>query len=149
MVVLVSDRRALRGPDDLPGEWVTLTQIRDPVTTQNCRDCPSRQPDLGADPVLATAFNTPQLNHLQLDLDSGAPREPPRTRRTIDQAGLTLKTEPGHPSVRALARNPELLSHVRDRATIIDYPGYEQTTTMNIQTGISVGHEDLLGQWLT
>jgi hypothetical protein len=36
-----------------------------------------------------------------------------------------------------------------NRTTLTEDPLNEQTTTMNIQTGVSVGHEDLLGLWLT
>jgi hypothetical protein len=31
-----------------------------------------------------------------------------------------------------------------DRATVPDHPRDEQTTSIQIQTGVSVGHEDLL-----
>ena len=44
----------------------------------------------------------------------------------------------------ALARDPELLGHVSDRATILDHPLNQQQPTMNVETSISVGHEDLL-----
>ena len=48
--------------------------------------------------------------------------------------------------MRALARDAELLGHVSDRTAIIDHPRDEQTPTMNSQTSINVGHEDLLGE---
>ena len=46
--------------------------------------------------------------------------------------------------MRALAGDTELFGDVSDRPTLIDHARNEQTTTMQIQTGISVGHEDLL-----
>ena len=44
----------------------------------------------------------------------------------------------------ALTRDPELLGDVSDRPTIVDHARDEQTTTVQIQTSVSVGHEDLL-----
>jgi len=51
--------------------------------------------------------------------------------------------------VRALTGDTELLSNVSNRSAVADYPINKQTTTMQIQTSVSVGHEDLLGQWMT
>lgn len=45
-----------------------------------------------------------------------------------------------------LARDAQLLRNVGDRPTIKDHPIDEQSTTMRSQAGISVGHEDLLGE---
>jgi hypothetical protein len=36
-----------------------------------------------------------------------------------------------------------------DRAAVSDHPFNEQQTAMQIQTSVSVGHEDLLGQRMT
>jgi len=60
------------------------------------------------------------------------------------QAGVALGAEPGNPTVCALAGDAELLGHVRDRTTLLDHSGDKQTTAMQVQTGVSVGHEDLL-----
>ena len=46
--------------------------------------------------------------------------------------------------MRTLARHAEFLRDVSDRPTIADHPGHKQATAIKIQTGISVGHEDLL-----
>jgi hypothetical protein len=43
-----------------------------------------------------------------------------------------------------LPGDPQLLGDVSDRTAIVDHPSHQQTTTMQIQTSISVGHEDLL-----
>jgi hypothetical protein len=32
---------------------------------------------------------------------------------------------------------------VSDRSAVLDHPRYEQTTTVQIETSVSVGHEDL------
>jgi len=44
-----------------------------------------------------------------------------------------------------LPRNTELLGDVSDRATVPEDSLDEETTTMEVQTGVSVEHEDLLG----
>ena len=46
--------------------------------------------------------------------------------------------------MRALAGDSELLGDVGDRTAVIDHAGDEQTAAMQIQTSVSVGHEDLL-----
>jgi len=44
----------------------------------------------------------------------------------------------------ALARDAEFFGNVSDWPAIIDHPRDEQTTTVSVQTSVSVGHEDLL-----
>jgi hypothetical protein len=66
------------------------------------------------------------------------------TRRTIEQTSLAISAESGDPAMRALAGDPEFFGDVRHRSTVIDYTGDEQTATMQVQTSVSVGHEDLL-----
>jgi hypothetical protein len=85
-----------------------------------------------------------QLKDLLLDLRGSSSRAAVRPRGTIKQARLALDTEAGDPAVCTLARDAELLGDVRDRAALLDHPGNEQTTAMEIQTSVSVGHEDLL-----
>lgn len=68
-----------------------------------------------------------------------------RPRRAISKTSGTFGAETIHPPVRALARNTQLLGDVGDRPAIPDNPINEQTTTVNGQASISVGHEDLLG----
>jgi hypothetical protein len=65
------------------------------------------------------------------------------------QASLAFGSEAGDPPVGALSRDPEFFGDVSDRSAIGDDSGDEQTTTMKIQTSVSVGHEDLLGEWMT
>jgi len=48
-----------------------------------------------------------------------------------------------------LPGDAELFGHVSDRPTVVDDPLDEETTTMQIQSSVSVGHEDLLGLWMT
>ena len=43
-----------------------------------------------------------------------------------------------------LPRNAELLGDMGDRPTLADDPSDQQTTAMQVQTSVSVGHEDLL-----
>ena len=44
----------------------------------------------------------------------------------------------------ALPRDPELFGDMSHRTAITDYPLNEKTTAVQIQTSVSVGHEDLL-----
>jgi hypothetical protein len=114
------------------------------VTTQDRRDSPGRHAELGADPVLPTPLLPTQRQHALLNLERGASGTSARTRGPVKQTGLTLGPEPGNPAVRALAGDTKLFRNVGDRSTVLDNPSYEQTATMQIETGISVGHEDLL-----
>ena len=59
-------------------------------------------------------------------------------------AGLAFATAARDPTVRAFARDAELLGDVGDRPAVLEHPGDEQTTAMQIQTRVGVGHEDLL-----
>ena len=67
-------------------------------------------------------------------------------RGPVGQTGLTLSTEPSHPPMGTLPRDTELLGDMGDRTAVPKHPLNEQTTTMQVQPGVSVGHEDLLGQ---
>ena len=132
------------GPDDLTGQRVALAQVGHPVAAQDRRDRPGRETELGADPVLSATLVAAQLQHPLLDLDRGASWAAVWTRGAVEQAGLALGAESGDPAVGALTGDAELLGDVRDRPTVLDHPRDEQTTTMQIQTSVSVGHEDLL-----
>lgn len=66
-----------------------------------------------------------------------------RTRRPVPQPLDPELIEAPHPAVGALARDPELLRDMRDRAAIAPDPPNEQTTTVERQPRISVSHEDL------
>ena len=118
--------------------------IPSPGTKQDRRDRAGRQAEFGPDPVLTAPLLSSQLQNPPLDLRGGAAWAPARTRGPVEQTGLTLSAEPRNPTVRALTRDAKVLGDMRHRSTITDHPLNEQTTTMQIQTGISVGHEDLL-----
>ncbi len=70
-----------------------------------------------------------------------------RSRRAISQAGIALDPKPGNPAMSALARDTKFLGDVSDGSAVLDHARDKQTTTMQIQTSVSVGHEDLLGEW--
>ncbi len=72
-----------------------------------------------------------------------------RSTGALSQAGLAFGAESGHPAMSTLARDPELLRDVSHRTTVVEDPLHEQTTAMQIQTSVNVGHEDLLGQRMT
>lgn len=49
----------------------------------------------------------------------------------------------------ALTRDAELLGDVGGWSAILDHSGDEQTTTVQVQASVSVGHEGLLGERMT
>src|SRR6185312_4103068 len=63
--------------------------------------------------------------------------------------GLTLGPVPGHPAVRALSGDTQLLGDMGNRATIPDNTLDQQQPPVERQTGITVGHETSRCQWLT
>jgi len=65
------------------------------------------------------------------------------SRGAVQQAGLALEIEPGHPPVGALAGQAHRLSHMGDRHVLLAHSLHEQTTTMKTETGVTVTHEDL------
>ena len=93
---------------------------------------------------MAPTLIAAQLQHPLLNLGRGAARAAVRPRGAVEQAGLALGTEPRDPAVCALARDAELLGDVGNRPAVLDHAGDEQTAAMQIQTSVSVGHEDLL-----
>lgn len=66
-----------------------------------------------------------------------------RARGPVQQAGLALRPEPRDPAMGTLTRDPELFRDMGDGATMTDHSLNEQTTAMQIQSGVSVEHEDL------
>ena len=63
-----------------------------------------------------------------------------RPARPIQQPGLALDVEAGHPPVRALPGHPQFLRHMGDRAALDTYPMDEQPAAVHGQPGITVGH---------
>ena len=66
-----------------------------------------------------------------------------RSRRAVQQSRPAVLAEPTHPAMSALTRQAQLRSDMRNRAAVTDDPLNQQLPTINSQTGISVGHEDL------
>jgi hypothetical protein len=62
------------------------------------------------------------------------------------QASLALSVEPIDPLVCALARDAQLLGHMRHGSTQDTNTMNEQAAAIRIEAGITVGHEDLLVQ---
>ena len=75
------------------------------------------------------------------DLDGGLVGHPVRPRGPIPQAGGTLGIEPGNPTMRTLTRHPHCLGHMGYRHSLLSDPMNQQRTTMNRQTGITVGQK--------
>src|SRR5690606_17771756 len=146
---LVAQRRGLRGTDELTGQRVALTQVGHLVAAQDRTHSAGGDPQLGPDPVLTAALVAAHLEDSLLDPSSGAPRATVRARGAVAQAGIPFEAKPGDPTVGALSGDPQLFGHVRNGPTVLDHARDQQTPTVQIQTGISVGHEDLLGKWAT
>jgi hypothetical protein len=66
-----------------------------------------------------------------------------RSRRTVEQPGISLRVETGNPTMGALAGDPHCASNMRDRHALRPDPPHQQTTTMERQTSVTVRHEDL------
>jgi hypothetical protein len=116
------------------------------MATQDRRHRPSRDAELGSDPVLTTPLVATQPQDGLLDSGRGPPRAPSRSRGPVEQAGWTFGTVASDPPVSALARHTELFGDMGDRATVGDDAFDEQATTVRGQASVSVGHEDLLGE---
>jgi hypothetical protein len=65
-------------------------------------------------------------------------------RGPVIKAGLTLGAEAGDPPVGTLARDPEFFRYVGDRSSVVEHALNQHTPAMEVQTSVSVGHEDLL-----
>jgi hypothetical protein len=46
--------------------------------------------------------------------------------------------------VGTLARDPEFFRYVGDRSSVVEHALNQHTPAMEVQTSVSVGHEDLL-----
>ena len=66
----------------------------------------------------------------------------PGARRPLDQPRFALSVDPGLPPVCALTGDPHRLRGVSNSPASSADPVHQQTTTVDIQTGISVGHEN-------
>lgn len=140
----IADRSGLRCPDDLTSQRVTLTQIGNLVAAQDRADRACRNAQFWADPVLPTTFVAAKLKDSPFDIRRRSAGTVLRPRRSVKQADIAFSTETSDPTMSALSRDTKFLGYMRDGPTVIDDPLNEQTATMQIQTGISVGHEDLL-----
>ena len=81
--------------------------------------------------------------HRVLNVGPGSSWARVRGAGAVLQAGVALDVEPGHPAMRALARDAHRLGCMRHRPALTADPIDQQTATMNIETGVSVGHENL------
>ncbi len=122
VVAFVADRGGLRGPDYLPGQRVTLPQVGHAVAAQDAADGAGRHPQLGAEPVLASAFLVPLGDDRFLDLDRSLSRTVMRARRAVLQAGFAFGPKPVDPAVGALTGDALGLRGVGDRPALFADP---------------------------
>ena len=101
-VPLVAAGGLLRGPDQLPGQRVAVSQVGQLVAAQYPRHRAGRQADLGSQPVRPSAMLAPSCYHRGLHSRTGPPRTALRSRRPVLQPRFALGGIAGDPAVRAL-----------------------------------------------
>ena len=67
-----------------------------------------------------------------------------RTRRPILQPGRAFRIPAGEPPVSTLTGDTHRLGDVSDRPTLLADTLNNETTPMDIESGVTVSHEDLL-----
>ena len=92
--------------------------------------------------IVAITFSEDDDHH-RLDLGTGPGWHPMRPRRSVAQARITLRLEPGDPPVRTLPGHAHRPSDMRDRHPLLSNTTNQQTATMHRQPSVTVRHEDL------
>ena len=133
----------LRCADHLPGERVTLAQVRHLMPSQDPTDRPRRHTDLVRKPIRANTKRTTSCNHPLLDRCRRPRRRRMRPRGSVLQPGIAFNIEPRQPPMRTLARDPHCFGRMSHRPSQDPDPVNNQTTTMNVETSVTVTHEDL------
>ena len=147
---LARARRARSAPAHRPaahrlaGERVQLAQRGHLVARQHPADRRGREPELGADPVGPASMDAPRLEDPRLDRRRGAVRAVMGPARAIGEAAWALGAEAPQPLVGGGPRAAHLVGDI-GRAMAGQDPFNEQGPSVNGQTGVSVGHEDLRG----
>ena len=67
-----------------------------------------------------------------------------RPRGPIKESDVAFGAKARDPAMGALPGYTELLGDMGDRARLVDDASNKQSPAVQVQTGISVGHEDLL-----
>src|SRR5690625_3654297 len=133
----------LGGADLLPAHRVQLAQIGHAGAAQHPRDRACGHTQLGGDPVrpapMGAAAGHDPLGHLA----RCAPGAAVGAAGTVIQALFTLLVIALEPVVGALTRHAHRLGGVGHRPPLLAYPLHQQQASLERQTGITVGHEDL------
>src|SRR5262245_2313744 len=117
---------------------------RDPIETATAQDPMNRrggQLENARDARRSQLAGLTQPLDLVLDVARGAGGHRTRPARAVHQTAIAFASPPSPPLVRGLARDPELVGDVRDRAALLD-PCDQQTSTMQVQSGVTV-HQSL------
>jgi hypothetical protein len=146
-LAFVADRGGLGRSDDLAGQRVALGQAGDTVAAQDATDRTGRHCDQVGQAIWSLRVIRAGRHHLRLDLGRGLGGCPVRPAGAIQQAARPFGPVTVDPPVRALTRDPPLLGHMRDRAPVMDDALDLQSAAMNVQPGVSVGHETSGGRW--
>ena len=113
---------------------------------QDAADGPGGYAGLSGETSGAEAQAGPGLENGALSCRAGSGRGSSGTTGTIGQTYRTFVPEPADPAVSTLPRDAELSRDMSHGPAIGDDPLDEEGPPMNGQTGIIVGHKDLLAR---
>jgi hypothetical protein len=131
------------GSDPVAGQRIAVGQSGHVVAAQDPPASSWWYSGLAGQPRRAATQPSSGGDYPPLDSDRSAGRAVMRAAGPVEQTGLALGLEPGHPAVRALPGHTQFLGHMGDRAAFDTYPMDEQPAAVHGQPGITVGHEDL------
>src|SRR5690606_19854166 len=140
---LIAYGGGLGGADLLTGHRVQLPQIGHAGAAQHPRDGAGRHTQLGADPVRPAAMGAAAGHDPHGHLGGCAPGAVVGAAGAVIQAVLALLVVALEPVVGALAGVAHRLGGMGNRPPLLAHPPHQQQATLERQTGITVGHEDL------
>src|SRR5690606_38220788 len=140
---LVAHGGGLGGADLLTGHRVQLAQIGHAGATQHPGDGARGHTELGGDPVRPAAVGAAAVHDPLGHLARCAPGPVVGAAGAVIQAVLALLVVALEPIVGALARDTHRLGSVGHRPPLLAHPPHQQQASLERQTGITVGHEDL------
>src|SRR5690606_4741924 len=140
---LVAYGGCLGGADLLPGHRVQLAQIGHAGAAQHPRDGARGHTQLGGDPVRPAAVGAAAVHDPLGHRARCAPGAVVGAAGAVIQAVLALLVVAFEPIVGALARYTHRLGGVGHRPPLLAHPPHQQQASLERQTGITVGHEDL------
>src|SRR5699024_1321031 len=136
-------RRASDLTDHLTGEWVALPEIRNPISAEDARDRASGNTQFWPDPVLATTLIVTTDQHAFFHRGRGLARAMMGPAGAVDKGRLAVLVKTFDPTMRALSGDPLRFGGMSNSPAISSDALDQQLPASEVQTGITVGHEDL------